>query len=566
MNKRLRFALVILVLAVVGLAAWSLLRSREPVYKGKRLSEWTELLATMDASAEEISEATAAVRYIGTNAISFFLADLQAKRLPWEPISPWLDRWSPISVELPTINARRARGFKGFEVLGSTAEPALQRLQELMGAKDNEMALLARYALGAIGTDEAVSVLTCDLTNANLMLRLESISYLGSLQDRALPAIPALVTNLESGDPLIRRYAAFALGNLRSAPQLVVPALVNRTGDRDRKVQSAAINALGKFGSEAVAAIPALEELAQTGQGVMPHRARQTLNRIKSESRDGGVVRGPKDEKKIALVFTGHEYAEGAETILTSLAKHHAKASLFLTGDFLANTNFSALIQRAIDDKHLIGPHSDKHLLYCSWGDRKTLVSREAFRQDLQENQNKIFQVFVKNQIPPGKQNQNATFPRYGPPVWANGPPEIVDYQARYFLPPFEYYNPEIVRWTMNMGLTLINFTPGTRSNADYTGEADKNFVSSQVIFDSIVKKEREDPHGLNGFILLLHLGAGPGRKDKFHHRFGELLDYLAGKGYQFVRVDELLEPKPEKNPQPQSPQVEAEASQGEKK
>jgi hypothetical protein len=30
----------------------------------------------------------------------------------------------------------------------------------------------------------------------------------------------------------------------------------------------------------------------------------------------------------------------------------------------------------------------------------------------------------------------------------------------------------------------------------------------------------------------------------KFHARFGELLDYLSAKGYQFVRVDQLLEPK----------------------
>jgi peptidoglycan/xylan/chitin deacetylase (PgdA/CDA1 family) len=116
--------------------------------------------------------------------------------------------------------------------------------------------------------------------------------------------------------------------------------------------------------------------------------------------------------------------------------------------------------------------------------------------------------------------------------------------RARYFLPPYEHYNQDIALWALDMGLTLINFTPGTRSNADYTGEADTNFVSSQDIFDSIVKKEREDPHGLNGFILLLHLGSGPGRQDKFHYRFGELLDYLAGKGYEFVRVDELLEPK----------------------
>ena len=115
-----------------------------------------------------------------------------------------------------------------------------------------------------------------------------------------------------------------------------------------------------------------------------------------------------------------------------------------------------------------------------------------------------------------------------------------------YFLPPYEHFNRQIVDWTKVRGLTLVNFTPGTRSNADYTGEADTNFVSSQAIFDSILKREREDPHGLNGFILLFHLGSGPRRQDKFHARFGELLDVLAAKGYQFVRVDELLEPKPD--------------------
>jgi len=47
----------------------------------------------------------------------------------------------------------------------------------------------------------------------------------------------------------------------------------------------------------------------------------------------------------------------------------------------------------------------------------------------------------------------------------------------------------------------------------------------------------------LNGFLLLLHLGSGPGRSDKFHSRFAELLDTLAAKGYRFVGVDELLEP-----------------------
>ena len=46
---------------------------------------------------------------------------------------------------------------------------------------------------------------------------------------------------------------------------------------------------------------------------------------------------------------------------------------------------------------------------------------------------------------------------------------------------------------------------------------------------------------GLNGFLLLLHLGVGPKRTDKMSDRLDELLTALERRGYQFVRVDELL-------------------------
>ena len=169
---------------------------------------------------------------------------------------------------------------------------------------------------------------------------------------------------------------------------------------------------------------------------------------------------------------------------------------------------------------HYLGPHSDKHLRYCTGDEtRRTLVSEEEFTGDLLANAAKI----------PGQVFNQRRF-------------------SRYFLPAFECYNREIVDWTRQQRWTLIGHTPGTRSNADDTGEAETNFVSSQAIFDSIMKQEREDPHGLNGHILLLHLGSGPGRADKFHLRFGELLDTLGSRGYQFVRVDELLGPRRETN------------------
>ncbi len=231
-----------------------------------------------------------------------------------------------------------------------------------------------------------------------------------------------------------------------------------------------------------------------------------------TELREGGITRGPKDRKRIALAFTGHSFAEGGKAILDALSEHEAKGSFFLTGEFLANTNFHSLARRLVKEGHYLGPHSDKHLLYCPWeGPKTTLVTRAAFESDLESNLRKIEGFGVKR-------------------------PRI-----RYFLPPYEHYNAQIVEWAKGMGLTLVNYTPGTRSNADYTGEADKNFVSSKAIFDSILAREERDSNGLNGFILLLHIGSGPGRADKFHTRFGELLDQLVARDYQLVRIDRLL-------------------------
>ena len=72
-----------------------------------------------------------------------------------------------------------------------------------------------------------------------------------------------------------------------------------------------------------------------------------------------------------------------------------------------------------------------------------------------------------------------------------------------------------------------------------------KNYVSSEAILQSIKDYEAKDPAGLNGFILLLHVGVSPERTDKFYNRLDELLDWLKSKGYQLTRVDQLLRSRP---------------------
>ncbi len=279
--------------------------------------------------------------------------------------------------------------------------------------------------------------------------------------------------------------------------------------------------ALAALGTQAEAALPSLRAVPEESYQFSRRPIARAIVRVQCEMREGAIIRGPKGEKRLALVFTGHEHGEGGETILDELQRYHARASFFLTGVFMDKPGFGGLLERIVREHHYLGPHSDQHLLYCSWENPpRTLVTEDEFFADLMTNVAKTYRHGF----------EPARF-------------------RRYFLPPFEHYNREIADWTRKQRWNLVSYTPGTRSHADYTGEADKNFTSSQVIFDSIVKREREDPHGLNGFILLLHLGSGPTRADKFHPRFGELLDYLAGKGYEFVRVDELLEPKREDLP-----------------
>jgi peptidoglycan/xylan/chitin deacetylase (PgdA/CDA1 family) len=86
--------------------------------------------------------------------------------------------------------------------------------------------------------------------------------------------------------------------------------------------------------------------------------------------------------------------------------------------------------------------------------------------------------------------------------------------------------------------LTLVNFTPGTLSNADYTVPGgDGRYVPSDTIFQRVLSYEAGAPGGLKGFLLLTHIGTDPRRVDKFYDRLDRLVTVLKGRGYEFRRL-----------------------------
>ncbi|MFA6617924.1 MAG: glycoside hydrolase family 9 protein [Candidatus Neomarinimicrobiota bacterium] len=226
----------------------------------------------------------------------------------------------------------------------------------------------------------------------------------------------------------------------------------------------------------------------------------------------GAVIRGPQKEKHIALVFTGHDQGDGGQIIADTLKAHDVKASFFFTGDFYRNTKFKAFIKQLVADGHYMGAHSDKHLLYNKWDKNRTLnVSEEEFKSDLEAN-------YVEME-------------KYG----------ITKDRATYFIPPYEWYNKDITLWAYQEGITLFNFTPGTLSNADYTTpDMGDRYHGNDEIYQSIVSYEENN--GMNGFILLIHIGSDQKRTEKFYHELDELMNELSDKGYEFVKIDELLD------------------------
>ena len=150
--------------------------------------------------------------------------------------------------------------------------------------------------------------------------------------------------------------------------------------------------------------------------------------------------------------------------------------------------------------------------MYCDWTKRDSLlVTEQEFKKDLLENYKKMTTFGISKK------------------------------QAPYFLPPYEWYNDTIAAWTKELDLQLINYTPGSLSHADYTTPDAKNYRSSATIYQSIIDYEKNSSNGLNGAILLMHIGTDPKRTDKLYHFLPQLLQWLSEKKYNLVNVGRLV-------------------------
>ena len=219
-------------------------------------------------------------------------------------------------------------------------------------------------------------------------------------------------------------------------------------------------------------------------------------------------MRGNPENRNISLVFTGDEFRDGLPHISQVLEKKDVKGSFFVTGKFVEDKKSANLLTKLTKKGHYVGPHSDQHLLYSPWENRDSLLlTKSEFVNDLEANVLRLEKIGIE--------------------------------RGDIFIAPYEWYNEKIVDWSAEMGFEVYNFTPGLRTPADYTyPEMGVRYVSSEKILNQLYDYEKAN--GLNGYIILIHLGTDSRRTDKLYWRLEQIINELRSKKYNFVSLENL--------------------------
>jgi hypothetical protein len=177
-KKGRRILVFLLPLALVStLAAIFWPREREPVYHGKKLSEWLETVSSRYSSAQESQAAENAIRQIGTNALPCLVKWISYDTPAWR--KKLLVRLTALPGGLAKKRTTRrlfwddrrqllkSLSVTGFRCLGPAAAPAVPELsgQLNLNVRHDDMSVLwLMTALSYIGKEGLAPLLTA-LTN-----------------------------------------------------------------------------------------------------------------------------------------------------------------------------------------------------------------------------------------------------------------------------------------------------------------------------------------------------------------------------------------------------------------
>lgn len=267
------------VVALLGLAVWTLLPAHEPTYEGKSFSYWLRQ-SWEGADVDARAKAEMAVTKIGTNAIPTLLQMLRAKESPLKiKLLTWASQRHILRFRYikGTINWRAAMVFRALGPQAASAVPELIKIYDQKISTDSEAD--TALALGFIGPD-------------------------------AKAAVPSLLRTAANTNSSNYGFAILALGGIHTDPDIVVPVLIRALRNPQPENRLEAARALGNFKGDAKPAVNSLVELINDPNvNAIPSGYRNAID-LRSEFEDALQQIDP---ETYAKVFTNEPAADGAK-------------------------------------------------------------------------------------------------------------------------------------------------------------------------------------------------------------------------------------------------------------
>ena len=242
MKKRLKLALILLVLAGAGLVVWQALLPSEPRYQGKPLSLWLGGRDPFSMTEEQRLGLDEALAHMGTNAIPTLLRMLKARdSKTLLKLVGLAQKQHLISARYVPAEIRRAQAVYGLNWMQTRMiVPAVVQIYEDCTSPPSQIAAARVLADLGPNAEEALPSLLRGLTSTNewvLGNTIYAIGLINLVRPHPRECVPALVRLLNNPSHVVRARAANALGHFGPAAKEAVPGLKQLKTDVDKEVR-----------------------------------------------------------------------------------------------------------------------------------------------------------------------------------------------------------------------------------------------------------------------------------------------------------------------------------------
>jgi peptidoglycan/xylan/chitin deacetylase (PgdA/CDA1 family) len=238
------------------------------------------------------------------------------------------------------------------------------------------------------------------------------------------------------------------------------------------------------------------------------HYTKPTVEALKNSVDMGKITK-----KMVALTFDGGSEATHTKEILSILKKQQVRCTMFLTGKFMEK--YPDIVEEIIQDGHEIANHTYDHPHLTTYAQNASngnetyvdfnYIQMQLFRTD------SIFSQITGQHLKP------------------------------FWRAPFGEYNQQILTWAAQMGYLHIRWTSGFDTFDWVVDESSKLYRTPQEFLDHFKRQEKNRSSGLNGVIVLMHLGSIR-NQDHIFEALPHLIEFTKKNGYALVPISSLLQ------------------------